>query len=166
MAAIKGSDTKLELLIRKLLHQRGFRYRLHDRKLPGKPDLVFPRYQAVLFVNGCFWHGHECPQFHWPKTRPEFWQDKISGNMSRDLLNYATLAATGWRVGLIWECATKGPGRLSIGEVIDSAAAFLESSRNYVSIQGQPVDRFTEQTAGHDASAGGRPLLRQTACCE
>lgn len=166
MAAIKGSDTKPELLIRKLLHQRGFRYRLHDRKLPGKPDLVFPRHQAVLFVNGCFWHGHDCPQFHWPKTRPEFWLDKISGNVRRDLRNEATLSATGWRVGLIWECATKGRGRLSIGEVIDRAAAFLEGSGKYVSIQGQPVDRFTEQTAGHDASAGGRPLLRQTACCE
>jgi DNA mismatch endonuclease (patch repair protein) len=166
MAAIRGSDTKPELLIRQLLHRRGFRYRLHDRKLPGKPDLVFPKFRAVLFVNGCFWHGHDCPQFHWPKSREDFWREKICGNVRRDLRNEALLSNSGWRFGLIWECAIKGPGRLPVGEVIDSTAAFLEGSGMDFSIQGQPVDRFTEQTAGHDAGSGGRALLRQTACSE
>ena len=166
MAAIKGSDTKSELLIRTLLHQRGFRYRLHDRKLPGKPDMVFPKFRAVLFVNGCFWHGHDCSQFHLPKTREEFWQEKIGGNVRRDLRNEAALSAAGWRIGLIWECAVSGPQRLPVAEVIDTAAAFLDGSGMYFSIQGQPVDRFTEQTAGHNAGSGGRALLRQTACSE
>jgi DNA mismatch endonuclease (patch repair protein) len=166
MAAIRGSDTKPELLIRKLLHRHGFRYRLHDRKLTGKPDLVFPKFHAVIFVNGCFWHGHDCPLFHWPGTREEFWREKIGGNLRRDLRNEAELRTAGWRTGLIWECALKGPRRLQVGEVIDSIVAFLEGSDIEVSIQGQPVDRVTEQAAGHDAGTGGRALLRKTACSE
>ncbi|CAG0903564.1 unnamed protein product [Cyprideis torosa] len=108
MAAIRGKDTKPELVIRKGLHKAGFRYRLHDKKLPGKPDLVFPRYQAVLFINGCFWHLHDCHLFKWPKTRSEFWSDKIKKNVARDQVNIAQLKASGWRVGIIWECSLKG----------------------------------------------------------
>ena len=161
MAAIRGADTKPELLIRRQLHARGFRYRLHDRKLPGRPDLVFPRYHAVLFVNGCFWHGHDCDLFRWPKTRPEFWRDKIGGNVARDLRNEGALAALGWRVGLVWECAVKGPQRLPAGELIDSIASFLKGSEKTLWVQGQQRDRFTDSTSRHDAGAGSGPGLRQ-----
>ena len=84
MAAIRGSDTKPEMMIRRGLHARGFRFRLHDRKLPGRPDLIFPRHRAVLFVHGCFWHGHGCHLFKWPSTREDFWRQKIGANVARD----------------------------------------------------------------------------------
>ena len=126
MAGIKGKDTKPELLLRHNLHRRGFRYRLHARDLPGRPDLVFPRFQAVLFAHGCFWHGHDCHLFRWPKTREEFWREKIKGNQLRDLANERFLLDTGWRVGKVWECALKGPRRYKIDEVIDGCANWLE----------------------------------------
>lgn len=162
MAAIRGADTKPELLIRRQLHALGFRYRLHDKKLPGRPDLVFSRYRAVLFINGCFWHGHDCDLFKWPKTRPEFWRAKIGGNVARDLRNEKELEALGWRVGVVWECALKGPQRLPPGDMIDSLCAYLESSEKLFSVQGQQVDRITDQTSQPDAGTGSDPLLRKT----
>ena len=107
MSGIRGTDTKPELVLRRGLHQLGFRYRLHDRRLPGTPDLVFPRYNAVIFVNGCFWHGHDCHLFRWPKTREKFWKSKITGNMQRDTRNWGLLEAEGWRILVVWECALK-----------------------------------------------------------
>lgn len=137
MAAIRGSDTKPEMLIRRGLHGRGFRFRLHNKKLPGKPDLVLPRHHALLFVNGCFWHGHECSLFHWPKTRAEFWQTKISGNIARDQRNQDALIALGWRTGIIWECALKGPGRQEIEQLMDNiVAAILDKRIAVFSFQG------------------------------
>lgn len=117
MAAIKGGNTKPEILIRRHLHSLGFRYRLHDSRLPGKPDLVFPQFHAVLFINGCFWHGHDCNLFRWPRTRPEFWRRKICRNIARDLRNEAELVASDWRVGIVWECALKGPGRQLLADL-------------------------------------------------
>lgn len=108
MAAIKGRDTKPEILIRKALHQAGFRYRMHANDLPGKPDIVFPRHQAVLFINGCFWHQHHCHLFKWPQTRREFWKKKITGNVANDKKKLQMLEDLGWRVGIVWECALKG----------------------------------------------------------
>lgn len=105
MAAIKGKNTKPEITVRKALHARGFRFRLHDEKLPGKPDIVLRKYKAVIFVHGCFWHGHECPDFRWPKTRPAWWRKKIRGNASRDELSIKNLQLAGWRVAKVWECA-------------------------------------------------------------
>jgi DNA mismatch endonuclease (patch repair protein) len=137
MAAIKGKDTKPELLIRRSLHARGLRYRLHDRKLPGRPDLVFQKYRAVLFVNGCFWHGHDCPMFRWPQTRPKFWREKISGNISRDIRNEDALKEMGWRVGIVWECALKGPKRLTLEVVTDLISCFLNGNGEHFSIHGQ-----------------------------
>ena len=140
MAAIKGSDTKPEMLIRRGLHARGFRFRLHEKKLPGKPDVVLPRHHAVLFVNGCFWHGHDCTLFHWPKTRPEFWQSKIGRNIDRDLKNEEALVALGWRTGTVWECAIKGPGRQESKLLIDGiVAAILDPSIAAFSFQGAGV---------------------------
>ncbi|MCI2400816.1 very short patch repair endonuclease [Aliiroseovarius subalbicans] len=137
MAAIRGADTKPELIIRRGLHARGFRFRLHDRKLPGRPDLVFPRFAAVVFVNGCFWHGHDCALFKWPKTREEFWREKIEGNRRRDARSAEMLFAAGWRVATVWECALKGPERLPGDEVIDSIATWLSSDRKETSFRGQ-----------------------------
>jgi DNA mismatch endonuclease, patch repair protein len=107
MSGIRGKDTRPEMIIRRGLHARGFRYRLHDRRLPGKPDLVFPKYRAVIFVHGCFWHGHNCPFFKWPKTREAFWRKKIEGNVARDRDAIAQLQMSGWRVKLVWECETR-----------------------------------------------------------
>ena len=136
MAGIRGADTKPELLLRRGLHALGFRFRLHDRTLPGKPDIVFPRYKAVIFANGCFWHGHECHLFKWPSTRAEFWRSKINRNREVDQRTSAALAAAGWRQGIVWECALKGRGRQPIDTVIADCAAWLRSERIDFEIRG------------------------------
>lgn len=166
MAGIRGKDTKPELLIRRALHRLGYRYRLHDRKLPGRPDLVFPRWNAVVLINGCFWHGHDCHLFRWPGTRREFWQEKIKGNIERDLHSEDALGDLGWRILIIWECAIKGKHRLPISEVIDSVVSFIEGSEKYLWVWGQPVDRFAEETSGFDAGARRRAFLRQAPCAQ
>ncbi len=105
MRAVKSRDTAPELRIRKALHARGFRYRLNDARLPGKPDLVFPRHRAVLFVHGCFWHGHDCARgARTPKTNAHYWRKKIARNVKRDALARAALRRLGWRVKISWEC--------------------------------------------------------------
>ena len=98
MSGIRGRNTKPEVLIRSLLHRQGFRFRLDARDLPGRPDIVLPRYRAVVLVHGCFWHGHDCHLFKWPQTRPEFWREKIGRNRSNDDKVRAALLAGGWRV--------------------------------------------------------------------
>lgn len=128
MSGIRGRDTGPELVIRSGLHRRGFRFRLHDRKLAGKPDLVFPKYRAVIFVNGCFWHGHDCHLFKWPQTRKAFWKAKITANRKRDAANSATLRAQGWRVCHIWECALKGKFRCNPVDVVDRAVNWIEGN--------------------------------------
>ena len=140
MAAIRAKDTKPELLIRRALHARGFRYRLHVRTVPGRPDLVLPRYRAAIFVHGCFWHGHECSLFRWPKTREAFWHDKIGGNRARDLAVSQRLLDAGWRVATVWECALKGRNRRPMSEIIDSLAAWLSSDEKEIFIEEQSVD--------------------------
>ena len=108
MSRIHSKNTKPEELVRKFLFSQGFRYRKNDAKLPGKPDIVLPKYKAVIFVNGCFWHGHEgCRYFVWPKNNAEFWKEKITGNIQRDKHNHQLLANQGWRVIEIWECQLK-----------------------------------------------------------
>lgn len=125
MAGIRGKDTRPEMILRRGLHARGFRYRLHDRHLPGSPDLVFPGRRAVIFIHGCFWHGHGCHLFRLPATRREFWEAKIEGNRARDEAAEAAILADGWRVLTIWECALKGRERLPVDEVLDRAADWL-----------------------------------------
>jgi len=107
MSGIRGRNTKPEWTVRRALHARGFRYRLHARDLPGHPDIVLPRHQSVIFVHGCFWHGHDCPLFRWPKTRPEFWRTKIDRNRANDAKQQAELQSAGWRVAIVWECALR-----------------------------------------------------------
>jgi len=140
MAAIRAKDTKPELLIRRSLHARGFRYRLHVRTIPGKPDLVLPRYRAAVFVHGCFWHGHECSLFSWPKTREAFWHDKINGNAARDMAVRQRLFDAGWRVATVWECALKGRNRRPLPEIIDSLATWLSSDEKELFIEEQSID--------------------------
>lgn len=108
MSKIKGKDTKPEILVRKFLFSKGFRFRLHDKKLPGKPDIVLPKCKTVIFIHGCFWHGHEgCRFFVVPKTRTEWWLEKINGNKEKDIKNIKMLNETGWKVILIWGCDLK-----------------------------------------------------------
>lgn len=137
MAAIKGLDTKPEMTVRRGLHRRGFRFRLHDRALPGRPDLIFPRYRAVIFVHGCFWHGHDCPFFRWPKSRPEFWREKIGANIERDQKVRTALRESGWRVLTVWECTFRGKNLKQREAAIDAAAAWLSGSSGEAEIRGE-----------------------------
>ncbi|MES2275438.1 MAG: DNA mismatch endonuclease Vsr [Bacteroidota bacterium] len=108
MSRIRGKDTKPEMLVRKFLFANGFRYKLHDKSLAGKPDIVLPKYKTVIFIHGCFWHGHKgCRYFVIPKTRPEWWTAKIGNNKARDAIAADTLISKGWRVIEVWECDLK-----------------------------------------------------------
>ena len=112
MSGIRGKNTRPEIMIRSLLHRAGFRFRLHVKDLPGKPDIVLPRYRVVVFVHGCFWHGHGCHLFRWPGTRKVFWRTKIGRNMEVDRDVLVRLKKAEWRVATIWECTLKGRERL------------------------------------------------------
>lgn len=136
MAGIRGKDTKPEIMLRKGLHAAGFRYRLHDHALPGRPDMVFPRHRAVLFAHGCFWHGHDCHLFRWPSSRQEFWTAKITRNREVDARSGKALAAASWRLGIVWECALKGRTRLPLGDVLEACAAWLRSDAARLEIRG------------------------------
>ncbi len=108
MSQIKGKDTKPEILVRKFLHANGCRYRLHDKKLPGKPDIVLKKHNTVVFIHGCFWHGHKgCKYFVVPKTRTQWWLDKITRNKEKDRESIEILQKEGWRIITIWECELK-----------------------------------------------------------
>ena len=128
MSRIRDRDTKPEMVIRKGIHARGYRYRLHDRSLPGTPDLVFPSRKAAIFVHGCFWHGHGCSLFKWPSSRAEWWRAKIEGNRARDETVRAEIAGMGWRQLRVWECALKGRQRRDTVELLDLVAGWLEGS--------------------------------------
>lgn len=121
MSRIAGKDTKPEELVRKYLFSKGFRYRKNVRKLPGTPDLVLPKYRTVIFVNGCFWHGHEgCKYFVWPKSNAEFWRQKIETNISRDQRKESQLRDMGWNVMIVWECELRPPKRQATLERLES----------------------------------------------
>lgn len=134
MAGIQGKNTKAEVLLRKALHQKGFRYRLYVTSLPGKPDLVFPKYKAVIQINGCFWHGHNCYLFRWPSSHSEFWYKKIIINMERDSKNLADLEKLGWRVLTIWECAIKGKYRIPFQVLIEQVCVWLTTYQSNTEI--------------------------------
>ena len=123
MAAVRSKDTKPERFIRRELHAQGYRFRLHRRDLPGKPDIVFPSRQSAIFVNGCFWHGHDCPAGALPATRLEFWESKIGQNKDRDAKNRSKLEAAGWNVLVVWECDLRQP------KPVERIVSWLEASR-------------------------------------
>lgn len=137
MSRIRGKNTAPELLLRRGLHAAGLRFRLHVRDLPGHPDLVFPRYHAVVFVHGCFWHGHDCPMFKMPETRRDFWQPKITGNRARDSRTHAALVGDGWRVLTVWECALKGPARKPLPNVLAACVEFIRGCSPREELNGQ-----------------------------
>jgi len=137
MSKVGSRDTKPELLIRKGLHARGFRYRLHAKDLPGKPDLVFRRYRSVIFVNGCFWHGHSCPRCRMPNSNADYWKQKVARNVKRDASNRQSLLDEGWRVLTIWECALTGKWKLGLNEVIVLASEWLLSTKSLSEIKGK-----------------------------
>ena len=135
MSAIRGKDTKPEMIVRRALHAAGLRYRLHGN-LPGKPDLVFPGRRAVIFVHGCFWHGHDCPMFKLPATRQDFWREKIERNRARDAENEAALRRLDWRVMTIWECALIGRARLNSEAAVARVQMWLSGRAMSVSLSG------------------------------
>ena len=140
MAGIKGKDTKPELMVRELLHRSGYRFRLHRKDLPGRPDLVLTRFNAALFVNGCFWHGHEdCNLFRLPKSRQDFWGEKISGNRVRDSIKQSELFELGWRVGVIWECAMKGKAAVFQSVLLAGLEGFINGEARFFELRGIQV---------------------------
>ncbi|MFD1153439.1 very short patch repair endonuclease [Undibacterium aquatile] len=130
MRAIKAKNTQPELLIRQALYARGFRYRLHDKGLPGTPDIVLKKYKALIFINGCFWHGHRCHLSKIPQTRTAFWLAKISDNIARDQRHQTQLLASEWRYAVIWECALKGKTRLRADYLIDCVEDWIINSNS------------------------------------
>lgn len=141
MSRIRGKDTKPELQLRRLLHAAGLRYRLHGKDLPGRPDLVFPKYRAVVFVHGCFWHRHDCPLFHWPKSREEFWRVKLTRNVERDQQTADRLRERGWRVLTVWECALRGKGKLKDDELQSQIVSWLSGDWKTGSVSGKWIQR-------------------------
>ena len=136
MAGIRGKNTKPEKIIRSGLHRLGLRFRKHRKDLPGKPDLVFPKYNAVLFVHGCFFHGHGCHIFKWPKSNTGFWHKKISGNIERDKTTLDRLQQDGWRTGVVWECALKGKGKRVLADVLEDCHKWILSEEKTFEIFG------------------------------
>lgn len=136
MSGIRNRNTEAERLIRSALHRLGIRFRLHAKHVPGRPDLVLPRHGAVIFVHGCFWHGHDCSLFRLPGTRRRFWRAKIARNVRRDAEVSHLLAEQGWRQLTIWECAFRGPGSIGLEKTAIRAAAWLASRRKHHEIRG------------------------------
>lgn len=136
MSRIRGRDTRPELLIRNGLHARGLRFRLHGRTLPGSPDLVFAGPRAVIFVHGCFWHGHDCALGVRPRSNAAFWSEKIDRNRARDEAAIDRLQALGWRCAIVWECALRGRQRLALDEVLAKLETFVRGAAPRLELQG------------------------------
>ncbi|WFR99577.1 very short patch repair endonuclease [Rhizobium tumorigenes] len=132
MAGIKGKNTKPELVLRRALHARGLRFRLHAENVAGKPDLLFPKFKAAVFVNGCFWHRHGCRYTTTPSTRADFWEKKFSGNVARDLAVAENLAKAGWRIAIVWECAVRNPE--GVTKTADQLYEWLKSAHEKIEI--------------------------------
>jgi len=136
MSGIRGRNTKPEKLLRSALHKLGFRFRLHARKLPGRPDITLSRYRAVVFINGCFWHRHDCYLFRLPATRRGFWETKLRRNFERDMQVREALEEVGWRHLTIWECAFRGRGAKALEKTARQAAFWIRSDRKRGEIRG------------------------------
>lgn len=151
MATVRSKNTATEFEVRRRLFARGFRYRLHARELPGKPDMIFPRYHAVVFIHGCFWHNHDCRFSRLPDTRQAWWKEKLEGNRKRDAAVLFMLRDMGWRTLVIWECSFRLPaaGRdAALGQVARRAARFLLSKRRALEISAPDPDGATMRKSG------------------
>ena len=137
MSGIRSKDTKPEMIIRKALYARGYRYRLHSSKVQGKPDIIMRKYNAVIFIHGCFWHGHDCKLFRLPKTRTAFWENKIGTNQKRDREVISTLQKEGWRIAVIWECAMRGKGKMDFENMMDILTEWIESDSKKLELRGE-----------------------------
>lgn len=147
MAAVKGKDTKPEMIVRKYLFSRGLRYRVNNRRLPGSPDIVLKKYKTVVFIDGCFWHGHEgCRYFRIPKSNVDFWRHKIAMNIARDYSNTVDLQLAGWRVIRIWEC-----------EIKTKVKREITLSTLYAQITGIQPDKNSYAGGGHTGSIAAEP---------
>ncbi len=136
MSRIRGKDTKPEMIVRRFLFSQGFRFRLHYRKLPGHPDIVLPKYKAVIFVHGCFWHRHEnCRHFRLPQSNVEYWENKIAGNVERDLRDANRIADMGWKVIVVWECELE---RKTRDEVLNRVATLIKGSCEEIGVESCP----------------------------
>lgn len=140
MAGIRGGNTRPEIGIRSLLHKAGYRYVIGGKDLPGKPDIVLPKYKVAIFVHGCFWHGHEkCSLFRLPKSRVEFWDKKIGGNIIRDSKKKRELLREGWRVCTVWECALKGKSKLAANLLAARISGWIKSDSRQKTIRGKKI---------------------------
>lgn len=137
MSGIRAKDTAPEYAVRSMLHRAGFRFRLHYAALAGKPDIVLPKYKAIILVNGCFWHGHDCHLFKWPSSRSEFWHKKINSTRERDMKNLEIYRGAGWRVMVVWECALKGKKRLDASNINEYLCAWLVGSESFNELFGR-----------------------------
>lgn len=152
MAAIRSTNTRPELLVRSALHRRGFRFRLHGKRLPGRPDLVFRRYRAVIFVHGCFWHGHRCPMSRMPQSRTEYWQKKIRRNRERDQQAVEALSEAGWRSLTVWECAVRRTDSARLAEVFDEITLWLTGDSARREVAGLAADDRSQWRAAASSS--------------
>ena len=137
MSHIRSTNTKPEEKVRKYLFSKGFRYRKNVRKLPGCPDIVLPKYHTVIFVNGCFWHKHDCHLFRLPKSHKKFWKTKLDRNFNNDVKNTKQALKDGWRVIIIWECAIKGKSKLSVDKIELKLIKFILSEDKKLTIRGK-----------------------------
>lgn len=154
MSAIRGKDTRPELMVRRYLHAVGFRYRLHARNLPGTPDLVFPRYRAVVFVHGCFWHRHPgCHYATTPATRREFWLEKLEANRQRDLAARSSLLEKGWRVITVWECGLRHQAEAVLPKLAKQLSNPGLTDPTELELPGSPPRRMD-----YDPASGGKGL--------
>lgn len=159
MAAIKGKDTMPEMIVRKYLFSCGLRFRIQVRKLPGNPDIVLPKYKTVIFVDGCFWHGHEdCRYFRLPKSNVEFWKAKIERNVARDVRNEAALKALGWRVVRVWECEIKTVAQREeylkrlYDRIVNPAQSYIiETDIDKPSIAAEPESQYDCQSMNNNS---------------
>lgn len=139
MAAIKSKDTKPELAIRRGLHALGFRYALHTNRFPGRPDMILAKYRAVIWVNGCYWHGHGCGAARLPSSNESYWHPKIERTRARDISNAMAVEAAGWRHLTIWECALRGRGAIGLEAVLKRAAQWIVSGEGPAEIAGNSI---------------------------
>ncbi|MDW9391400.1 DNA mismatch endonuclease Vsr [Sinorhizobium meliloti] len=157
MARVGQKDTGAEMMLRRALHGLGLRYRLHDKRLPGSPDIVLRRYGAVVFVHGCYWHAHGCHRSTVPKSRQDFWIDKFRANRARDERGYQALLEANWRVLVVWECALRGKTAMPAGEVAKWVSRWLRSTSDFGHLEGAPLKSTEEgdcvwRTPGHNIS--------------